>query len=579
MIRLILSKSEKDKYYKKTKNISLGNWCDNKIDKDTNYAVKYHWNDQNKIDKDYNYLINLYEKILNNLHIQLNTYHNVSFNNRYWRILIGPWLFSFIFSIFDRHEIIKSLEKDYKNYYVNKYINNLKSINLFSYDSYFQTFDDLWNYYIFIDLIENFTKIKIINLNDNLNTIKLKKNNNKNSFKENIKNIFNLFNNKNNKIVLDNAHLSIFDKIKFYFKIKQFPSFLNFNIYNKYLDDRSFMISILKHDFKLSINTQNSFEIYLNKKIENFIPRIFTTHFQSFNKFIDKQNFPNNPNLIYTNNSFFLNDVFNFYTANNIVKNKTNYIIGQHGGGYNIGKFHFIKNHENIICDSYISWGTTYDEKSISGSILKSSKFHRLNVNYENKSKILIVTNAWERFPTWSLHLNGDSYEKYVINREYFLSKLNSTILSNIEIRLYKYNLYNLQKKYWMKKYPNLKIDNGINNIYHSFINSKIIITDFLYSTTYLESLYLNIPTILINDENLFQLDRDCISIINQLKDAKIYFNSYSLASEHLNKVYNNVNQWWFNENVIEAKRNFLEKYCKNAKDFSFLKFINNYVN
>ena len=267
--------------------------------------------------------------------------------------------------------------------------------------------------------------------------------------------------------------------------------------------------------------------------------------------------FQKKPRIIYTNNSFFLNDFFNFYTAQNILNNKTKYIIGQHGGGYNIGKYHFIKNHEISISDKYISWGDFNDKNSISGSILKSSKFHKLKSKYVYQSDLLYVTNAWENFPTWSLHLNGSSFKKYSLNREIFLNNLNSNILNNINIRLYKHSSYEIQKKYWIKEYPNLKIDLGIKDIFRSFLSAKIIITDFLYSTTYLESIYLDIPTIIINDKNLFKLESESKKVFDQLKNANIYFDSYLDAALHINQVYKNINKWWLEDSVVKSKKDF----------------------
>ena len=50
----------------------------------------------------YQYLIQLFERILEHLAIELNKFHKVSYSLRYWRIIIGPWLISFLSVIFDR---------------------------------------------------------------------------------------------------------------------------------------------------------------------------------------------------------------------------------------------------------------------------------------------------------------------------------------------------------------------------------------------------------------------------------------------------------------------------------------------
>ena len=62
----------------------------------------YHWNDRDKLYKDYLYLEQLYEKVIISCSDSLNQFHKVNYSTRYWKILIGPWLFHFIQILFDR---------------------------------------------------------------------------------------------------------------------------------------------------------------------------------------------------------------------------------------------------------------------------------------------------------------------------------------------------------------------------------------------------------------------------------------------------------------------------------------------
>ena len=101
---------------KKSKNLLLGSWC--KIFKDkriSGYDIDlnntYHWNDRKKLKNDYFYLDSFYEKVLANLCKQLNIYHQTNYSERFWRIVLGPWLALFIHSTFERWENISDLKK------------------------------------------------------------------------------------------------------------------------------------------------------------------------------------------------------------------------------------------------------------------------------------------------------------------------------------------------------------------------------------------------------------------------------------------------------------------------------------
>ena len=85
----------------------LGSWCKLFSDKelwkrqDTS-TLEYHWDDRHQVIRDHEYLNTLYENLLESLTKSLNSIHDVDYKSDYWRILIGPWLYYFSQTIFDR---------------------------------------------------------------------------------------------------------------------------------------------------------------------------------------------------------------------------------------------------------------------------------------------------------------------------------------------------------------------------------------------------------------------------------------------------------------------------------------------
>ena len=79
----------------------LGEWCKlysrkHSWEKIEAEVLPYHWDDRDKCYKDQQYLLELFERLLIELSTELNKVHGVSFSLRYWRIVIGPWLFHYI---------------------------------------------------------------------------------------------------------------------------------------------------------------------------------------------------------------------------------------------------------------------------------------------------------------------------------------------------------------------------------------------------------------------------------------------------------------------------------------------------
>ena len=92
--------------------IFLGKWCllninPNKL-KDIDYEIlPYHWSELDKVEKDSYYIFDIYKKTIPILSSYLNTIHNKKYSNRYWEVLVGPWLYFFIDYLFEKYSLIK----------------------------------------------------------------------------------------------------------------------------------------------------------------------------------------------------------------------------------------------------------------------------------------------------------------------------------------------------------------------------------------------------------------------------------------------------------------------------------------
>ena len=92
--------------------VFLGAWCRSYSNKDfmqssQSKTIKYHWSNRTKLRNDYSYLEILFERCLSELAASLNTYHNTNYSLRYWRIILGPWLLSYVSVLWDRWESLR----------------------------------------------------------------------------------------------------------------------------------------------------------------------------------------------------------------------------------------------------------------------------------------------------------------------------------------------------------------------------------------------------------------------------------------------------------------------------------------
>jgi len=109
---LIFSRNTKQ-LSKKYSNILIGEWLlSSNIKKNYSYKVsKYHWTKKEKRLKGYKFVKKIYKKILKNLILYLNKYHETNYNNRYWRIIVNHFLLHYIFFIYDRWKMVEDIKK------------------------------------------------------------------------------------------------------------------------------------------------------------------------------------------------------------------------------------------------------------------------------------------------------------------------------------------------------------------------------------------------------------------------------------------------------------------------------------
>jgi putative transferase (TIGR04331 family) len=70
-------------------------------------VVPYHWSDRDKLQRDHGYLNDLQESLLIRLTEALNAYHNIERPVRYWRMVLGVWLPTYVAVLFDRWECLR----------------------------------------------------------------------------------------------------------------------------------------------------------------------------------------------------------------------------------------------------------------------------------------------------------------------------------------------------------------------------------------------------------------------------------------------------------------------------------------
>lgn len=558
----------------KEQTIFLGKWCFifNKFDKNKypNYLVHpYHWDDRAKYNSDFDLIDSLYEKKLRELMKLLNKFHRVNNDIKYWRVIIGPWLRSFIEVFFDRYEVLKSLKELVSNTLILNYnLNNIIPLNNLTFSRQIKT--DEWNHIIFAEIIKSLniphSNSKIEINTDEEPTLPLIKQIliwGKNNFLK----IYSLAITKQlNKILIKDAYMPIYNEFKLNLLFFQLPIRTPISSQENPKKINGFRNSN-KH-----LKSNSDCEKLLNRLLINLMPFSYLENLKKIKTEINRY-YPINPKIIFTSNAYHHDDHFKVMTAERRNKHIP-YVIGQHGGGFKSSLKEQTVLHQLKSCDKFFSWGWT-EELFFKNKVQKlpSLKLSRKIEKPKNNGYILITLPSYPRYfyCHFSVPVAGQFLQ--VLNNIFcFIENLDSKELIKIkldseEVLPPQSNIkssisrpislgWNIRDRF-LSKGLSYALSEG-ENFYQLLKESRLSVVTY-NSTIYYETLVANFPTVIFFDSKLNEIKEEAKVYFNLLESVGIFHNTPESASKFINSIYDEIDKWWFSQDVQSARISFCE--------------------
>jgi putative transferase (TIGR04331 family) len=545
----------------------LGTWCCSFARKELwatlNYDVlDYHWDDRSKLMNDYNDLENIYENYLIQMTERLNQIHKTNYSIRFWRILIGPWLYTVVQVLFDRWFMLKKAIKNENS--IELYALNTNNIFLISEDmDSFNTAieSDDWNEALYRLLLQEFfgseISLKFVKKNENKKVNKsIKVNVAKNALIKASNKISSIFSGKNDVFIIG-SHLPYFKLFLLQLKLKQFPSFWFRAPISLEYDDSL----IYNRENKLSCNfgMMPDFEAVLNNMLMKLIPKAYLEGFRFLSDAVLTKGWPKKPSHIFTSNSYASDDLFKYWAGAN-VEIGSKLFIGQHGGNFGMTKMATQEIHQKKISYKWLSWGRDDKHNSIIVPVgnFKVS-FNKVPYDKNGDALMVLMTLPKYSYYLYSVPIAGQ-VNSYFNDQLKFVEALPQHIRQKLRIRIYPIDRDWDQKKQFEERFKDLSFDESNRSIKTSLRKSKIFIGTY-NATTYLEAFAYNMPSVLFWDHAYWETDDQTEIYFEKLRSIGVLHSSPISAAKHLAKIWNNVDDWWFGPEVQEVIKDFNANY------------------
>ena len=545
----------------------LGEWCKkfsrrHVWGKRNSITQTADWSDRAKLANDYEYISELYERILAWLVIEMNRLHEVNHTSRYWRIVIGPWVLTYIPVIWNRWEEIRRVLSENDN--ISTFIPDMKYVRppAFNYQNSMNLMvDDKWNYLLFIEILKRMKSDRIsfyqIPIEVNIRTTTPAKNK---IIKYNISTIIDglldKLNYKNSyKVVLHASYFPIYELIRLMFSIGSIPRlFMKFNVPIQSSKFDSKLRSTIRSDIKF----KSPFETFLIDIIGKDLPIV---HVEGYRDLIGKIKQLPKTQIIMTAVSHFTNEVFKVWSAKRVEDGAT-LIISSHGGS--LTSKYCDLNHVNIISDIKVVWSRPYLKNHIQ---LPPQKI--IGKLKTNRKKITLIGLEFPRY-TERIKSGPDGplmLEEFEQKKE-FIDNLSDRTRSDFVVRP-PYPERGDGGWETSDRYKDLYGDDIISintsaKLIDDYQSSRLIICSYP-QTTFSEAMHSEIPTILLYLDECWELQPLFDDLIKKLKSEKIIFSSSYEAAIHVNSIQEDPYIWWNQESVIEAREMFFDVCGWNA--------------
>jgi putative transferase (TIGR04331 family) len=487
---------------------------------------------------------------------------NLNYSEKFWKVLLFPWLIYVIQSTYERQVRVKNSIELYKNdpIHVELVKDNIewKFKNCLDYvDNGIQGI--IYNEWLFSRIIEhnmpdNWT-YKYIDRSIAYSKIHVTKKNK--SFLSRL---------RNNRIIkLRKGFLRVYEVYGF-----KFFDFTIFNILLGYLyfkgkilktnlNERPYSLKSPTHTIKWDFDFEALLDRVITRYIINLPERLLRVSQNRYSH--NKINLISAAQITNTDNDLKVKYALRYEHGEKIIS-------VQHGGhNYGTSLLNSIPSMVEYNHHRFITWGWNAQESYKGVFVPLPNPFLS---NYANKhkprtSKIILVGNYMNYyFVSFTGSPQSKQQLSYRENKILFMNHLHETAISDLYYRPYSYNSYSYNSysykdsDYMLQHHPKIKILSS--NLHKEILKCNLLVLDHP-GTTLLIALAANVPFICFWDKTHFPFSSQSASFLSRLTELQIFFPNPIDAAQKVNSISKSIESWWFQAEIQECRNELLKEH------------------
>ena len=538
--------------------VFLGSWClrysRKQVWSKLDYQVlPYPWEDRLALAKDFVHIEEMYEVLLPELAKELNRIHAVTHTIRYWRIVVGWWLFYFIQIFFDRWQVVVAADSGLEN----SSLLRVPPRSQFPASNDMASFirdmtGDEWNERLFADMCQKYTNIHVTAILQDESVEMPRKHRVLDAVEQGGISAKRCF---LGRVALHGDYLSRWEKAKLAFLLRQFPS------KRPMVPVPVSEVNPAWREWNLQYPVDDRFSRALVEAIPRYLPLCYLEGYAESARRASTSYTVRRQKVIMTENSFATDDIWKMWTGAQC-DGGAKLVVAQHGGNYGTGSWSASQTHELAISDRYLSWGWSDPKEPHVWAAPATRLVGEPRRTPRQRGNCLQVVTTVPRQSYWMFSAPvGPQLEKYLEDQLTFASALCPDVRGELVVRLDRHDYGWDQAERWHDAEPAIRVDVGIRPLSELLDDTRLYVATY-NATTFLESFTQGIPTVMFWNPEYWELSEPAKPFFELLRDAQIFFEDPVTCASHVNSIWENVPEWWESSEVQEAVQSFRHQYA-----------------
>jgi putative transferase (TIGR04331 family) len=543
----------------------LGEWCKrfsrrhvwSALDHET---LPYHWDDRALLHRDYLRLRRIYEQRLRLISGQLNAAHGTAHSERYWRILVGPWLSHFIEVLYDRYASIEAVASREPGLHTLTIDTSSSAWTPGTYADFLRRSNgDQYNLYLYSCILERIRSIPY----ERAEAPRLESPppGGIGPLRRLANGLSRLVPDERNRVVMVSSYLSRSQQVKIQAALGQAPYYVSEPTPGAARADLGKRASLWTGD------DGAGFESVLGALIPRQLPSAYLEGYASLReRALDF--YPRNPRVIYTANAYATQELFKAWCAEQ--RDAGAFLcIAQHGGHHGTGAWSSAEEHELAISDRYYTWGWDDPESEkcrplSPGPLLRACQ----GVSSSTQGGILWVPMSVPRYSYWMYSIPvGPQVLGYLEEQRRFHDALGERARSLLTLRLFPHEFGWDEEERWKEWAPDLRLYRGSQPFLKQLASHRLLVGTY-NSTTFLETFVANYPTVLFWNPAFWELRRAAAPFFDLLRNAGILHDTPESAARKIDEICADPLRWWRGDAVQQARAEFCGQFARIRPDW-----------